>query len=113
MEKLRVVKMTPAGPFYSGFNGAVVEEQHVFFAAGAAFRVAAGVRVCLLSTLKEFVMSTFISAVRTFIADEDGVTALEYGMIAALIAAVIVTAVQLLGTEVKAAFDKISVALPG
>ena len=57
-------------------------------------------------------MSTFISAVKTFIADEDGVTALEYGMIAALIAAVCVSAVTLLGTEVTSAFTKITNAMP-
>ncbi len=57
-------------------------------------------------------MSTFISAVRTFIADEDGVTALEYGMIAALIAAVIVTVVGDLGGAVLTAFEKIADALP-
>jgi pilus assembly protein Flp/PilA len=61
--------------------------------------------------LKEFVMSTFISAVRTFIADEEGVTALEYGMIAALIAAVIVGVVTDLGTSVQSAFTKISTAI--
>ena len=53
-------------------------------------------------------MSTFISAVRTFIADEDGVTALEYGMIAALIAGVIVAAVTTLGTEVQKVFVAIA-----
>lgn len=57
-------------------------------------------------------MSTFISAVRTFIADEEGVTALEYGMIAALIAAVIVGVVGDLGTSVESAFTLISEALP-
>lgn len=57
-------------------------------------------------------MSTFISAVRTFIADEDGVTALEYGMIAALIAAVIVTVVGELGQSVLTAFADIRDALP-
>ena len=57
-------------------------------------------------------MSKVISAVRTFIADEDGVTALEYGMIAALIAAVIVGAVTTIGTKVGAAFKKIADALP-
>jgi pilus assembly protein Flp/PilA len=56
-------------------------------------------------------MSTFISAVRTFIADEEGVTALEYGMIAALIAAVIVGVVTDLGTSVETAFTKIATAI--
>jgi len=57
-------------------------------------------------------MSTIISAVRKFVADEEGVTAIEYGMIAALIAAVIVGAVTLIGADVKTAFDKIATALP-
>lgn len=57
-------------------------------------------------------MSTFTSAVRTFIADENGVTALEYGMIAALIAAVIVTVVSDLGQSILGAFDDIRSALP-
>ena len=56
-------------------------------------------------------MSTFISAVRTFIADEDGVTALEYGMIAALIAAVIVGVVGDLGKDVEKVFTTISTAM--
>lgn len=56
-------------------------------------------------------MSTFISAARTFIVDEEGVTALEYGMIAALIAAVIVGVVTDLGKDVEAAFTKISTAI--
>ncbi len=56
-------------------------------------------------------MSAFTSAVRTFIADEDGVTALEYGMIAALIAAVIVSAVTDLGENVFTVFDNIAKAL--
>lgn len=57
-------------------------------------------------------MSNFISAVRTFIADEDGVTALEYGMIAALIAAVIVANVDTLGQKVNSAFKIIADELP-
>lgn len=57
-------------------------------------------------------MSTFVSAVRSFMADEDGVTALEYGMIAALIAAVIVTVVKGLGQSVEGAFQQIADALP-
>ena len=38
-------------------------------------------------------MQSFINSTKAFIRDEDGVTALEYGMIAALIAGVIVGAV--------------------
>ena len=56
-------------------------------------------------------MSKFISAVRTFIADEEGVTALEYGMIAALIAGAIVLTVESVGTAVNTAFTSIADAM--
>lgn len=56
-------------------------------------------------------MSKIISAVRSFIADEEGVTALEYGMIAALIAAVVVGTVTALGNNINGAFSKIAEAL--
>lgn len=44
--------------------------------------------------------------------DERGATAVEYGIMVALIAAVIVTVVGLVGTDVKNAFDKVEKALP-
>jgi pilus assembly protein Flp/PilA len=59
----------------------------------------------------EFMMSKIISAVKSFVADENGVTALEYGMIAALIGAVIVTVVGTLGTTIKTKFNDIVTAL--
>jgi pilus assembly protein Flp/PilA len=59
----------------------------------------------------EFMMSKIISAVKTFAADEGGVTALEYGMIAALIGAVIVAAVTTLGTTIKTKFNDLVTAL--
>ena len=58
-------------------------------------------------------MSKFVSAVKTFVADENGVTALEYGMLAALIGAVIVGTVVTLGTEINEAFVEIRDALTG
>jgi pilus assembly protein Flp/PilA len=45
--------------------------------------------------------------IKNFIAEEDGVTAIEYALIAALIAAVIVGSVTTLGTQMKAIFDKL------
>jgi pilus assembly protein Flp/PilA len=39
---------------------------------------------------------------------EDGVTAIEYGLIAALIAVAIITAVTLVGTELTALFNNIA-----
>jgi pilus assembly protein Flp/PilA len=43
--------------------------------------------------------------------DEKGVTALEYGLIAALIAVVIITAVSFLGTSVSKTFSTIGNAI--
>jgi pilus assembly protein Flp/PilA len=46
-----------------------------------------------------------------FLNDENGATAIEYGLIAALIAVVIIGAVSALGTSVSSTFDTISSAL--
>ncbi len=43
-----------------------------------------------------------------FLEDESGATAIEYGLIAALIAVVIITAVTSVGTGLTAQFTKIS-----
>ena len=58
-------------------------------------------------------MSKITSTVRAFVADENGVTALEYGMLAAAIAAVIATTVMAIGPYVKSAFTTVLVALGG
>ena len=44
---------------------------------------------------------------RRFLADERGATAIEYGLIAALIAVVIIGAVTSVGTNLKATFNKV------
>ena len=46
-----------------------------------------------------------------FIREEDGVTAIEYGLIAALIAVVIIVAVRLIGVNLDAIFDKVAACL--
>ena len=46
-----------------------------------------------------------------FVTDESGVTAMEYGLIAALIAVVIITAVTLVGTDLQAVFNAVAAAL--
>jgi pilus assembly protein Flp/PilA len=48
---------------------------------------------------------------RRFIADQSGVAAIEYGLIAGLIAVVIIASVRLLGTSVSAKFTTIANAL--
>jgi prepilin peptidase CpaA len=57
-------------------------------------------------------MSNFVTAVKTFIADENGVTAIEYGLIAALIGVVMATAADVIGDRLKLAFDFIKNKLP-
>ena len=46
-----------------------------------------------------------------FAKDDTGVTAIEYGLIASLIAVVIITAVTLVGTNLTAKFNTIATAL--
>ena len=50
-------------------------------------------------------MSKFI---KNFVNDESGATAIEYGLIAALIAVVIITAVTLVGTNLETTFTTIA-----
>ena len=53
-------------------------------------------------------MSKLISR---FVRDESGATAIEYGLIAALIAVVIITALTTLGTNLNAKFQTIATTL--
>jgi pilus assembly protein Flp/PilA len=46
-----------------------------------------------------------------FLKDEEGVTAIEYGLIAALIAVVIIVAVTLVGNELSDTFTEVATAL--
>jgi pilus assembly protein Flp/PilA len=48
-----------------------------------------------------------------FIADQSGVTAIEYGLIAALIAVVIIGAVKTVGTNLTATFSTVATNLAG
>ena len=49
-----------------------------------------------------------LRTITTFIRDEEGATAVEYGLMAALIAAVIIGVVTTLGTNLSAVFNKIA-----
>ena len=48
------------------------------------------------------------SLTKRFVSDERGATAIEYGLIAALIAVVIITGVTAVGTNLSATFTSIS-----
>ena len=49
--------------------------------------------------------------IKTFINDETGATALEYGLLAALIGAVILGAVQAAGNAIATSFNTVSTAI--
>lgn len=47
-----------------------------------------------------------------FLKEEEGVTAIEYGLIAALIAVFIIGATTILGGKIAATFDAVSAKMP-
>jgi len=53
-------------------------------------------------------MSKFVTR---FLKNESGATAIEYGLIAALIAVAIVASLQAIGPKLKGAFDEVDTAL--
>ena len=53
-------------------------------------------------------MFKFIQKVRGFVQDEQGVTAIEYGLIAALIAVTLVAALTLVGQDLNDVFNLIA-----
>lgn len=52
-----------------------------------------------------------MNRLKEFAQDESGAAAVEYGMLVALIAAVIVAVVGLLGADIKRAFETVQTAL--
>lgn len=54
-------------------------------------------------------MSKFV---QRFCNDESGATAIEYGLIAALVAVVLVTALTAMGTKLSGTFNTVSSKLP-
>ena len=49
-----------------------------------------------------------LTTIATFIRDEEGATAVEYGLMAALIAAVIIAAVTSIGANLTAVFENVA-----
>ena len=54
-------------------------------------------------------MSKFVTR---FLKDESGATAIEYGLIAALVAVVLVTAIGAMGTKLSGTFQNVATQLP-
>ncbi len=53
-------------------------------------------------------MASISASMKCFFKDEVGVTAIEYALIASLIAIVIITAVVLIGTNLNAIFSQVA-----
>lgn len=56
-------------------------------------------------------MKNFSKLFQAFWADEHGATAIEYGLLASLVAVAIIIPVTAVGTELKNVFDAVSTAL--
>ena len=52
-----------------------------------------------------------INVIKRFVSEEDGVTAIEYGLIAALIAVAIIGGVSLVGTNLNTTFGTVASSL--
>lgn len=50
-------------------------------------------------------MSAFL---RKFICDESGASAIEYGLLAALIAVIVITSMKKMGTKLSGTFEKVA-----
>ena len=53
-------------------------------------------------------MKNLIEKTKSFMRDEEGVTAIEYGLIAALIAVAIIVSVTAVGTDLAAVFNHVA-----
>jgi len=54
------------------------------------------------------VMLSMLKNIHTFLKDESGVTAIEYGLIAGLIAVVIIAVITTVGTDLTNLFNNVS-----
>jgi pilus assembly protein Flp/PilA len=65
----------------------------------------------LLTNQRRNIMKNLINNMQRFMQDEEGVTAIEYGLIAALIAVGIIGTVGATGTAVSGTFGTVAAAL--
>jgi pilus assembly protein Flp/PilA len=66
------------------------------------------IRVALHHWEEPFTMTKIAAKVQTLLNRERGATAVEYGLLVALIAVVIIVAVQLLGNNLSTTFDNVA-----
>ena len=53
-------------------------------------------------------MKSLLTKIKNFVREEDGASAVEYGLLVALIAVVIIAGVQLLGQNLLATFNAVA-----
>jgi len=53
-------------------------------------------------------MKTMLTKIKNFVREEEGASAVEYGLLVALIAVAIITAVTALGTNLSGLFTKVA-----
>lgn len=56
-------------------------------------------------------MNQLMSQAKLFLQDEEGASAVEYGVLVALIIAVCIAVIQVVGTKVNNAFEKVNAKL--
>jgi len=56
-------------------------------------------------------MNSLIAAAKVFVQDEEGITAIEYGLIAATMVAAVIAAFGLLGPALRTAFTTIATSI--
>jgi pilus assembly protein Flp/PilA len=112
MESLRAINLFIGIKPYSDFTGAGSEEQQNLVLHGKLVVAdSMAPELCFLINHTELIMSKIASAVQAFIADENGVTAIEYGLIAALVGVAIVGAVTALGGQLNTTFNAVVAAM--
>jgi pilus assembly protein Flp/PilA len=75
-----------------------------------SIRTAGGIRPLLTRKGGDH-MSNLVKKINAFWQEEDGVTAIEYGLIAALIGVAIIATVTIVGTSLQGKFTEVSNAL--
>ncbi|MHB8069782.1 MAG: Flp family type IVb pilin [Desulfobaccales bacterium] len=58
-------------------------------------------------------MKTMLTKIKNFVREEEGASAVEYGLLVALIAVAIIVAVQTLGTNLSSTFSNVATAIQG
>jgi pilus assembly protein Flp/PilA len=66
-----------------------------------------------MSKMRANIMDRIVQYVKQFLSEEEGVTAIEYGLIAALIAVMIIGGAQLVGENLLTTFNTIATRLTG